>query len=97
MKHSFWREIKGISNSNKIAPEKKVALGLLHHRLGHRSTRSLMAGDTANFWLDLEPRIYLEHFCTACQISSMNKKARFKNISKPKAPFKWVLWTPIFF
>ena len=33
-----------------MAPRKKVALELLHHRLGHKSTRSLMAGDTANIW-----------------------------------------------
>ena len=29
-------------------------------------------------------------FCTSCQISSMNKKARSKLPLKPKAPFKWV-------
>ena len=43
-KHAFWGEIKQMSKSNKIAPRKKVALGLLHHILGHISTRSFMAG-----------------------------------------------------
>ena len=38
-KHAFLGEIKQISKSNQIAPSNKVALGLLHHRLGHRSTR----------------------------------------------------------
>ena len=32
----------------------------------------------------------LDHFCTSCQISSMNKRARSKNPLKPKSPFKWV-------
>ena len=64
----------------------------LHHRLGHISTRSLLAGDTTNVWEDVELRIDLELFCTSCQIYSMNKKARSKIPLNPKAPFKWVLW-----
>ena len=63
---------------------------LLHQRLGHRSTRSLIAGDTTNFWEDVELRIDRDPFCTSCQISSINKKARSKIPLKPKAPFKWV-------
>ena len=59
----------------------------MHQRLGHRSTRSLLAGDTANVWEYNELRIYP---CTSCQISSMNKKARSKIPLKPKASFKWV-------
>ena len=62
----------------------------MHQILGHRSTRSLIAGDTANVWEDVELRIDPDHFCTSCQISSMNKKARSKIPPKPKASFKWV-------
>ena len=62
----------------------------MHQRLGHRSTISLIAGDTANVWEDVELRIYPDTFCTSCKISSMNKKARSKLPLKPKAPFKWV-------
>ena len=47
---------------------------LLHQRLGQRSTRSLMAGDTANAWEDIEPIIYPDHFCTSYHIHSVNKK-----------------------
>ena len=36
-------------NYKKVVPKKKVALELLLYRLGQKSTRSLMAGDTANF------------------------------------------------
>ena len=60
--------------------------------LGHKSTRSFIAGNTANVWEDVEPRIYPGPLCTSCQISSMNKKARSNITLKPKAPFKWVLW-----
>ena len=91
-KRDFLREIKQISKSKKISPRKKFALELLHHRLGHRYTRSLMAGYTANVCKDIELRIYPDPFCTSCQISSINKKARSKNPLKPKAPFKLVLW-----
>ena len=38
-KYTFLGEIKQISRSNRIVPRKKVALELLHHILGHRSTR----------------------------------------------------------
>ena len=63
---------------------------MLHQRLGHRSTRSLIAGDTANVWEDVEIIIDPDPFCTSCKSSSMNKKARSKISLKPKAPFKWV-------
>ena len=78
--------------SKKNTAGKKIALEFLHQRLGHRSTISLLAGDTANVWEDVELRIYPDPFCTSCQISSINKKARSKIPLNPKAPFKWVLW-----
>ena len=65
-------------NAKKNPKRKKIALELIHHRLGHRSTRSLMAGDTANVWEDAELKIDADPFCTSCKISSMNKKARSK-------------------
>ena len=90
IKHAFSGKIKDVSKKNPAG--KKIALGLLHQRLGHRSTRSFIAGDTANVWEDVELRIDPDPFCTSCKISSMNKKARSKILLKPKAPFKWVLW-----
>ena len=79
-----------MSKKNKLPARKQIALELLHQRLGHRSTRSLLAGGTANVWVDVELRIDPDPFCNSCQISSMNKKARAKIPLKPKAPFKWV-------
>ena len=92
-KHEFWREIKHFPKSKKISPRKEVALELLHHRLGHISTRSLMDGDTENLWKDIDPKIDPYPLFKSCQISSMNKKDISKNPLKPKAPLKWVLWT----
>ena len=69
---------------------KKIALELMHQRLGHRSTRSLMAGYTATVREDAELKIDPDPFFTLCKISSMNKKARSKLPLKPKSPFKWV-------
>ena len=45
-KHTSLGGIKQMSKTTKLAPRKKVALELLHHRLGHISTISLMNGDT---------------------------------------------------
>ena len=81
-KHAFTGKIQDVS--------KKIALELLHQRLGHISIRSLLAGDTVNVWEDVELRIYPDPFCTSCQIYSMNKKARSKITLRSKAPFKWV-------
>ena len=89
-KHAFLGFLN--TKTNKLLPRKKVALGLLHNRLGHISTRSLKNGYTANVCQDIELRIDPDPFCTSYQIYLMNKKARSTNLLKLKAPFKWVLW-----
>ena len=38
-KHAFLGQIKEMSKTNKLPARKKIALELLHQRLGHRSTR----------------------------------------------------------
>ena len=90
-KHAFLGKIMEKPKKNELPARKKIALELLHQRLGNRSTRSLLAGDTNNVWEDVELRIDTEPFCTSCQIYSMNKKGRAKIPLKPKAPFKWFL------
>ena len=59
-KHAFIGNIMESSKKNpKRNPKrKKIALELMHQGLGTRSTRSLIAGDTANVWEDVELRIY---------------------------------------
>ena len=59
-KHAFLGKI--MKKSKKNPARKKIALELLHQKLGHRSTRSLIAGDTANVWEDVELRIDPEPF-----------------------------------
>ena len=85
-KHAFLGKILEKSKKNKLPARNRIALKLLHQRLGHRSTRSLLPGDTTNVWEDVELRIDPDPLCTSCQISSMNKKARSKIPLKPKAP-----------
>ena len=55
-KHAFSGKI--MEKSKKNPARKKIALKLLHQRLGHRSTRLLLTGDTEMFWEDVELRIY---------------------------------------
>ena len=43
--HAFLGKIMEKSKKNKLPARKKIALELLHQRLGHTSTRSLLAGD----------------------------------------------------
>ena len=89
-KHDFLGEIKEMSKTNKLPSRKKIALELLHQRLGHRSPISFLARDTANVWEDIELIIDPDPFCTSFKISSMNKKASSEIPLNPKAPFKWV-------
>ena len=63
-KHAFLGEIKEMSKTKKLPSKKRIALEFLHQRLGHRSTRSLLAEDTDNFWDDIKLRIDPEPFCT---------------------------------
>ena len=65
------------SKNKKLPARKKIALELLHQRLGHRSTRLLLAGNTANVWEDIKLRIDPYPFCISRQISSMKKKERY--------------------
>ena len=86
-KNAFLGQIKEMSITKIIQSRKKIALELVHQILCHRSTRSLLYGDTDNVWEDIELRIYPDPFCTSCHIYSMNKKATYKNPLRPKAPF----------
>ena len=52
-KHKFLGKIMEKSKKNELPARKKIALELLHKRLGHISTRSLLAWDTANVLEDI--------------------------------------------
>ena len=71
-------------------PKKKVSLEIYYQRLGHKSTSSLLSGDTPNFWQDIEIRVDPNPFCTSYSISTINKKYISKTHLNPKTPFKWV-------
>ena len=58
----FLGEIKEMSKNKKLPSKKKISLSLLQQRLGHRSTRYLLAGDTANIWEYIELTIYPDPF-----------------------------------
>ena len=73
-KHEFLVKMKGKSKSKKQIPKKKFYLELLHHKLGHRYTRSLLNRDIANDWQNIERRVDPDPFCTSCQISTINKR-----------------------
>ena len=77
-KHTFLGEIQDMSKTKKLPSRKKIALELLHQRLGHMSTRSLLDGNTANVWENIELRIDPNPFYTLCQISSMKKRLGLK-------------------
>ena len=85
-KHAFSGKI--MEKSKKNPARKKISLELLHQRLGHRYTRSLIAADTANVWEDEELRMDPDPFCTSCKIYSVNKKAGYKIPLKLKVTFK---------
>ena len=65
-KHTVLVKRKQISKTNKLPSRREIDLELLHQILGHRLTRSLLAGCTANFWEDIELRIDPYPFCKSC-------------------------------
>ena len=71
-KHYFLVKTKEKSKSQKQIPKNKFSLELLNKRIGHRSTRSLLAGYTANFWQEIKIRVDPDSFCASCQISKIN-------------------------
>ena len=87
-KHAFWGGIKQISKSKKLAPRKKVSLELFQYGLGHRSTRPLMAGDTVNFWRDVELRIDKDPFLHIMSNFFNEQKGRVLESTKANGPFK---------
>ena len=87
-KHAFLGGIKEMSKTKKLPSREKIDLELLHQKLGHKFTISLLAWDTANVLEDIELRIYPDLFCKSCQMSPMNKKARSKVPLKPKEPIQ---------
>ena len=89
-KHVFLVKTKKKSKSKKQIIKRKVFWLSLHQRLGHRSTRLILAGYNAHFWKDVEPRVDHDLFFTSCQISTINKNAISKTPLKSKTPFKWV-------
>ena len=92
-RHAFIGKVMKNSKTKKLPARKKNALELLHQRLGHRSNRSLLDGDTANVWEDVELRIYPDPFCTSCKIYSMNKKRLgLKLHSSQRHPSSGFLW-----
>ena len=64
-KHAFSGKI--MEKSKKNPAGKKIALEFLHQRLGHRSIRSLISGDTANVCEELKLRIDPDPFGTSCK------------------------------
>ena len=76
--------------SQKQVTKNKVSLELLHQRLGHRSTSSLLTRDNENVWQDIDIRVDPDPFFTSCQISTINKKNISKTPLKSKTLFKWV-------
>ena len=77
------------SNSQNQTPKKKVSLGLLYHRLVHKSTRSLLSGDTESFWQYIELMLDPDPLSTSCQIPTVNKNPISKTHMKTITPFKW--------
>ena len=63
---------------------------LLNQRLEYRPTRSLLAGNTAIFWQDIDLRIDPDPFYTSCHIYTINKNPIPKTPMNPSTPFKWV-------
>ena len=82
--------MKEKSKSQKQITKRKCSLSLLLYILVHRSTRSLLAGDTLNVCQDIDLRVDPGPFFISFQISTINKNTRSNTPMNPKTYFKWV-------
>ena len=87
--HFCYKQKKSKTHKTAI-PNKIIYLELLHQKLGHRSTRSLLSGETADVWKYIDNRVYPDPLCASCQISTINKQPISKIPLNTKIRFKWV-------
>ena len=80
----FGKKMKEKSKSQEQIPKRKVSLELFHQRLGHRYTKSPLAGDTVNVWQYIEIRVDPEQLFTSFQISTNNKRLDQRYTLKPR-------------
>jgi Reverse transcriptase (RNA-dependent DNA polymerase) len=66
-----------MNNSRKLT-KRNVDLQLLHNRLGHRRTDSLLLGNNDDIWADITVKNDPESICTTCQITLSRRAARVK-------------------
>ena len=78
------------SKPQRKIPKKKGSMELLHQRLGHIYTRSLLAVNTEKVYQDIDIKADPDPFCTSCQIYTINEKAISKKPLKSRTPFRWV-------
>ena len=80
-----------IRDRRRATPRTQVSLDLLHSRLGHRSTRALLAADAAEMWKDVEVKLSPDPFCTSCKIATITKRNRSKVPMKADRPLARVV------
>ena len=89
-KHAFQVQTKEKSKPKTTIPISRTSLELHHQRLGHRPTRSIVDGDTASIWQNIEIGLDPDHLFTSRKISTINKKPISNTPVNTKTPFKWV-------
>ena len=55
---------------------KKIPLGLMHRRFGHRSSKSLLLADESNLYSDIKIIPEQDQFCATCKISTIRTEPR---------------------
>jgi transposase InsO family protein len=53
--------------------QKKISIDLMHRRLGHQSTQSLLTADEWHMWGDAQLRLDPDQFCYGCGIGAIRK------------------------
>ena len=74
-KHEFLLKTKEKWKPQKKSPTIKFLWYYCKQRLCHRSTKSLLDGDTKTFWQEIELRVDVNTFRTSCHMYTINKKS----------------------
>jgi hypothetical protein len=66
-------QILPLTQKPPIGPHQKITLDILHRRLGHQSTQSLLTANEWNMWNGVKVRIKPDQFCFGCGIGAIRK------------------------
>jgi transposase InsO family protein len=89
------KKVQFTSSPSATKPKKRIRAELLHDRLGHRSTKTILAGSTHEVWSDVVAELTPDQDCIDCQIATIRSSDRNKHPHTPSERFGQMVFMDI--